>query len=102
MDKEQQWQGYYQPYLAHARRLGVNPLTLLDEQWADGRQTALSVLPHVSGSSVVLEIACGICRVSRHVAPHCHRLHCADILDEALAEARRMKGFAPAGCVRDY
>jgi ubiquinone/menaquinone biosynthesis C-methylase UbiE len=94
MNKEQEWEGYYRPYLAHARRRGIEPLALLDDEWADGRETALSVLPHLSESSVVLEIACGIGRVSRHVASHCRRLHCADILDEALAEARsQLRGF---------
>ena len=94
MNKEREWHGYYQPYLSQARRRGVDPMALLDEQWADGRKTALRVLPHLSESSVVLEIACGIGRVSRHVAAHCHRLHCADILDEALSEARtQLRGF---------
>lgn len=88
MEKDQEWQGYYSYYLSEARRQKVNPLEILDQQWADGRQTAAVVLPHISKISDVLEIACGIGRVSRFIAPHCGRLHCADILDEALVEAR--------------
>ena len=88
MDKEEQWKGYYGYYLSEARRKGVNPVEVLDEQWFDGRTTAAGVLPHISLDSDVLEIACGIGRVSRFVAPHCRHLYCADILDEALSEAR--------------
>lgn len=92
MDKQDEWQGYYSYYLAEARRNGVSPLDVLDQQWFDGRTTAQSVLPHISANAEVLEIACGIGRVSRFVAPHCRRLHCADILDEALTEARVQLG----------
>lgn len=88
MEKEQEWQGYYSYYASEARRQKVSLLEILDQQWWDGRQTAAVVLPHISNTSEVLEIACGIGRVSRYVAPHCRRLHCADILDEALAEAK--------------
>jgi SAM-dependent methyltransferase len=83
------WSGYYASYLARARRRGVDPLELLDEEWADGRRTAGLVLPYVTHDADVLELACGIGRVSRFVAPHCRRLYCTDILDEALREARR-------------
>jgi len=89
MEKHQEWKGYYDYYLAEAQRQGVNPLKVLDEQWFDGRTTAESVLPHISSDSNVLEIACGIGRVSRFIAPRCRQLHCADILDEALLEVRR-------------
>lgn len=88
MNKQQEWQGYYRYYLEEARRQNVSPLDILDEQWWKGRSTAQVVLPHLTIDSEVLEIACGIGRVSRFVAPCCRRLHCADILDEALAEAR--------------
>lgn len=88
MNKQQEWQGYYRYYLEEAHRQHVSPLEILDEQWWNGRSTAQYVLPYISSSSEVLEIACGIGRVSRFVALHCGRLHCADILDEALAEAR--------------
>jgi ubiquinone/menaquinone biosynthesis C-methylase UbiE len=92
MEKQQEWQGYYGYYLSEARRKGINPLQVLDEQWFDGRTTAQCVLSHISTDSDVLEIACGIGRVSRFIAPHCRRLHCADILDEALAEAKLQLG----------
>lgn len=87
--KEEQWKGYYAYYLSQAKRQGVNALTVLDDQWHDGRDTAQCVLPYVSPESVVLELACGIGRVSRFVAPHCLHLHCADILQEALTEAKK-------------
>ncbi len=88
MEKEEEWKGYYACYLSEARRKGVNPLEVLDEQWFNGQTAAMSVLPYISKNSTVLEVACGIGRVSRFVAPHCCHLHCADILDEALGEAR--------------
>jgi len=88
--KEREWTGYYRYYLSTAKDRGVNALEVLDEQWADGETNAeRAVLPHVTASSCVLEIACGIGRVSRFVAPHCSSLCCTDILDEALTEARR-------------
>jgi ubiquinone/menaquinone biosynthesis C-methylase UbiE len=87
--KEKLWTGYYSYYLAEAERQGVNALRVLDEQWHDGHDSAQVVLPHLSSQSVVLEIACGLGRVSRFVAPHCHSLHCADLLPEALAECSR-------------
>jgi len=83
------WRGYYRPYVERAKERGVNAVQLLDEEWYDGRKSAECVRPYVSRDSVVLEIACGIGRVSRFVAPHCRHLSCADILEEALREARR-------------
>jgi len=112
--KEKQWKGYYKYYLSEARRQGVNALNVLDQQWHDGQATAQSVLPHLSSTSVVLEIACGFGRVSRFVAPHCRALHCADILPEALAEAKKnlanndnvyfhkLTGYDLAGFQNDY
>jgi len=87
--KGDRWKGYYAYYFSEARRKGVRPVAVLDEQWADGRTTAECVLPYISPTSIVLEIACGIGRVSRFVAPRCHHLYCTDILDEALAEAKK-------------
>lgn len=112
--KEEQWKGYYNYYLSEARRQGVNALNVLDEQWHDGHATAQSVLPYLSSTSVVLEIACGIGRVSRFVAPHCGALYCADILPEALVEAKKnlanndnvyfhqLTGYDLAGFQSDY
>jgi ubiquinone/menaquinone biosynthesis C-methylase UbiE len=83
--KEAQWRGYYKPYTSRAARRGIHPLALLDQEWADGQKRASqSVFPHVNHESVVLEIACGIGRVSRFVAPKCKHLCCADILEDAL------------------
>lgn len=88
-EKERQWKGYYKYYLSESRRKGVNALQVLDEQWHDGRKTADVVLPYISRDSVVLEIACGIGRVSRFIAPYCRHLYCTDILAEALKEAKK-------------
>ena len=89
MEKEEQWKDYYAPYFSQAHQKSVNALELLDEQWFDGRKTATCVLPYLSENSVVLEIACGIGRVSRFVAPHCASLYCTDILEEALQEVTK-------------
>ncbi len=89
MTKAAEWRGYYRYYLREARRQKVDALQVLDEQWEDGRRSAERVLPYVARDADVLEIACGIGRVSRFVTPHCGRLYCADILNEALAQARK-------------
>jgi len=60
MDKQQEWQGYYDYYFAEARCRSGSPLDVLDQQWFDGRTTAQDVLPYISTESTVLEIACGI------------------------------------------
>ena len=86
--KGDRWRGYYANPIAKARRTGVPPAAILDGQWADGRRPAERVLHYVSKDSIVLEIACGVGRVSRFVAPHCRRLYCTDILEEGLVEAR--------------
>jgi len=88
MEKDEEWKGYYTYYFSQARIRNVSPLTLLDAWWYDGATTANIVLPYLNKSSDVLEIACGIGRVSRFIAPRCRHLHCSDILDEALATAR--------------
>ena len=90
MNKENQWKGYYSKYHSEADRKGIDALEILDEQWYNGRKTAKeSVLPYISKNSIVLEIACGIGRVSRYVAPEVKHLHCMDILDEALSEVKK-------------
>ncbi len=88
MEKDEEWKGYYTYYFSEARIRNVSPLALLDGWWYDGQTTANIVLPYLTKSSDVLEIACGIGRVSRFIAPHCRQLHCSDILDEALAASR--------------
>jgi len=87
--KEQIWRGYYDGYFELAESEGLQPVELLDRDWADGRDTAeRCVLPYVDPNSSVLEIACGIGRVGRFVAPHCAAICCTDILDQALDECR--------------
>lgn len=87
-DKENEWRGYYAYYRLEAKRDGIAPVAVLDAQWADGRQAAELVRSYLFPGATVLEIACGLGRVSRFVAPHCERLHCSDILEDALAEAQ--------------
>jgi SAM-dependent methyltransferase len=96
MEKEQLWKGYYNYYLAEANRKGVNPVAILDERWFDGRTLAETcVLPYICQNSVVLEIACGIGRVSRFVWPRCKDLYCVDILEEALVEIKKTLRNSP-------
>ncbi len=90
MNKEKRWNTYYSEYVSRSKQKGITPLELLDMEWCDGKKTAEScVLPYLTSDSIVLEIACGIGRVSRFVAPRCEYLYCIDILDEALAEAEK-------------
>lgn len=87
--KAKTWNGYFEDYVQRARERGIEPVALLDEEWYDGKKTAeSSVLPYISPESVVLEIACGVGRVSRHVASHCKQLCCTDILAEALSQTK--------------
>lgn len=89
MKKETQWDGYFNPYFKKAMEKGVNPLEILNAEWFNGKKTAKEcVLPYISKDSVVLEIACGIGRVSKYIAPECKYLFCTDILEEALDEAK--------------
>jgi hypothetical protein len=69
------------------------PLDVLDQQWFDGRTNAQCVLPHIAADSEVLEIACGIGRISRFIAPHLRRLHCADILTKPSRKLNQLGEF---------
>jgi ubiquinone/menaquinone biosynthesis C-methylase UbiE len=87
--KEKQWKGYYSSYLKKASERGVNSLDVLNAEWFDGEKTATEcILPLITKDSIVLEIACGIGRVSKYVAPQCKYLFCADIIVEAIEEAK--------------
>lgn len=101
-DKRTQWEGYFEVYREKARERGIEPVEVLDLEWRDGRATAeRRVLPHLPPDAEVLEIGCGIGRVSRFVAPACARLVCTDILDDALDEARsNLAGFDRASFER--
>ena len=95
MQKEKQWEGYYSNYFNKASEKGINALEILNSEWYDGKKTAEeSVLPYLKADDVILEIACGIGRVSKYVAPFCKHLFCSDIIDEALTEAKiNLKDF---------
>lgn len=95
INKEGEWQGYYSDYVRRAKIKGISALEMLDQEWADGLKTAQNfVAPYIKKDFVVLEIACGIGRVSRFVAPYCRQLYCADILDSALVLCKNnLKNF---------
>ena len=95
MQKEKQWEGYYSNYFNKASEKGISALEILNSEWYDGKKTAEeSVLPYIKADDVILEIACGIGRVSKYVAPFCKHLFCSDIIDEALTEAKiNLKDF---------
>jgi SAM-dependent methyltransferase len=86
--KSFQWRHYYDHLIERARRDGVTTAEAINRGWADPRQMADVVLPYLAPDAIVLEIACGVGRISRLVAPHCGRLYCADILPDALNEAK--------------
>lgn len=89
-DKSAVWGAYFENYLRRADALDIHPLELLDQEWADGATTFNTcLLPHLTSDSIVLEIGCGIGRVSRFAAACCKKLVCTDIIDEALVEAKR-------------
>ena len=88
VQKSLQWRRYYDHLIKRARRDGVTTAEAIDHGWGNPRQMADVVLPYLAHDAIVLEIASGVGRISRVVAPHCGRLHCADILPEALNEAK--------------
>lgn len=89
MEKEIVWKDYYQSYISQAESRNIHPTNLLDQMWTDGKRYADELLcPHITPDSVVLEIACGVGRISRHVAPLCKKLYCTDIIDGALDVCR--------------
>lgn len=88
MPQEKTWKGYYKDYVKRALLKNTTVVKLLDEEWYDGKTSSKDVLKHVKKNSVVLEIGCGAGRVSSYVAPHCKKLFCVDILDEALKLAK--------------
>ena len=92
--KESIWKGYFSKYIKGAREKNVDPLEVLDKEWSDGFSTSRNVIPYINRDSIVLEIASGIGRVSRYIAPECNKLYCTDILEDALSILREnMKKF---------
>jgi len=84
-DKQAQWQGYFDGFWHWPERRGVDPRELLHKGGHEGkRETEEYVLPYISKDSDVLEIAAGLGRISRFVAPVCRQLTCTDILDESI------------------
>lgn len=83
--KSEVWAGYFAPYYRKAEEDGIRVIDIVDDEWTSGRHAAeVCVHPYVTPDSKVLEIACGVGRVSVHVAPACLHLTCTDIIDEAL------------------
>lgn len=82
--KEIQWKGYFTNYIERARKKNIDPLELIDIEWSDGFKTSQCLYPYINKDSTVLEIASGIGRVSRFIAPKCEELYCTDILEDAL------------------
>ncbi len=89
-DKEKAWQGYFDHEIERARSSSILSTEILEEDWKVSGQAQVEecILPYIDQASVVLEIACGLGRVSRFVAPQCKQLFCTDIIDNALEEAR--------------
>lgn len=65
----------------------------LDEFWASGHkiwaQLKSSIGYQPNQSDCIVEVGCGVGRLSRVIAPEVHRLHCFDISDEMLAIAKK-------------
>jgi ubiquinone/menaquinone biosynthesis C-methylase UbiE len=87
---QDRWKGYYEPHARKAAGMGKTIAQVLDAEWYDSAGVfERLLLPKLVPGSRVLEIACGVGNLARLVAPRCAELCCADILEEALAEARR-------------
>jgi SAM-dependent methyltransferase len=74
------WDRAFRDWIAEARKLGVDPNDLGDEQWGntdcldDGR----FYLPLISDTATVLELGPGSGRLTRHLVGRCRRLIAAD------------------------
>ncbi len=89
-DKQTQWQGYFDGFWHWPERQGVDSRELLHKGGVEGKQEADGcVLPFISKNSQVLEIAAGLGRISRFVAPACRQLTCTDIHEQSIQGLRQ-------------
>lgn len=92
----QLWHHYFDPYLAKSKKLGTPVLDMLDQEWADGKATVEQcLLPYMPQAPVALEIASGLGRVTRHLAPLCSHLTCCDISERSLSQLQQIMGEQP-------
>lgn len=92
----QLWHNYFDSYLERSGRLDTPVLDLLDQEWADGEKTVeLCLSPWMGPAPVALEIASGLGRVTRHLAPLCAHLTCSDISPRSLEQLRVQMGDRP-------
>ncbi len=99
-DKQTQWQGYFDGFWHWPERRGVDPRELLLKGGVEGKQEAEGyVLPYISKDSHALEIAAGLGRISRFVAPACRQLTCTDIHDQSIQGLRQNLATCNNVCV---
>ena len=84
---------YYEQFINQAKRENKTLLEVFD--FDQSRKIhADYVCKYINDQSIVLEIACGLGRVSRYVAPYCKKLYCTDILKQAISLAKKeLAGF---------
>lgn len=59
----------------------------VDDFWQSGASELDMLRPYLAPDGIVLEIGCGIGRITRHVAAHCAELHGIDISEEMIRKA---------------
>jgi SAM-dependent methyltransferase len=62
---------------------------------ASGRQELVQLLPYLDPEATVLDLGCGIGRIARYVAPHCHALWAVDASGEMLEMAAQLLAEHP-------
>ena len=80
---------YWNFIIKEAKRKNKMPLEIFDEKQHSGKISADYVCKYINNQSIVLEIACGLGRVSRHVAPYCEKLYCTDMLKQSIDLAEK-------------
>jgi SAM-dependent methyltransferase len=75
------WDRKFAAWIAEASKRGIDPNDLGDVAWSDDRleeSLPLHYLPHITPTSVVLELGPGTGRLTRHVIGRCGELLLAD------------------------
>lgn len=62
---------------------------------ASGRQELARLVPYLDPGATVLDLGCGIGRIARYAAPHCHTLWAVDASEEMLEMAAQRLATAP-------
>jgi SAM-dependent methyltransferase len=94
---EKSWDATFARWIAEAKRAGVDPNDVGDQDWGGPALDACTarLFPHLTRESVVLELGPGSGRYTRHVLPRCREMVLVDyskLVCEWLSEYLKGKG----------